>query len=331
MKKITIVLMLCLSSFFSVAEAKSLPVHRKWHFGIQCNSLHPIQILRKYKTLYHYHCYSIIQGLSALNPGVFLKYKFNSYWNLELKSNMIEDRIKDIKEHAMRTYSSNVEYVANVIYPIRENIKFYTKMGAQLTAHVNEKNLIDVFMLKKYKKFAPIFSVGFQYLYNNYINLNMNFNLNKYLNQVKCSLSSSILENVNIGVSWQLYPYQNFSDKILNKNNGKVFLQKNTNPVYQKNIKKYTTIPQNNSLLSSTYCNTLKFLKNKVSNIKKNSIFLNLTSYSKILKKKIYNCKLPAQKIFKNSKYFLKNSFINKQLFSKIFRSKKSIEYITFN
>ncbi|VFP81131.1 Outer membrane protein A [Buchnera aphidicola (Cinara kochiana kochiana)] len=207
MKKFAIICILFVTSFFSTAHAKSISRSGKWNFGIQCHALHPIKLYNKYKNLDYLNYNNIIQGIIALRPGIFSKYQFNPHFNIELKSNILENVIKDIKHNTFSTYFSNIEYAANIIHPIKDKINVYTKIGAQLTAEINNNKLTDIFMLQKYKQFYPIFSVGMEYLINQYVHCDVHVNINKKLNQVNFKSLNSLLNNINVGISWKLYPH----------------------------------------------------------------------------------------------------------------------------
>ncbi|VFP83706.1 porin family protein [Buchnera aphidicola] len=226
MKKITIICILFMTSFLSTTvHAKSMPSAKKWHFGIQCDALHPMKIYNKYKNLNYSNYKNIIQGVIALRPGIFSKYTFNPYLSTELKSNILEHLMKDIKNNMLHTYYSNIEYATNIIYPMKKKINLYAKIGAQLTAEINNKKLTDIFMLQKYKQFYPIFSVGMEYLLNQYVHCDVHVNLNKKLNQVNFKSLHSVLNNINLGISWKLYPHIKLEDRNVHTNKGKLFLQ----------------------------------------------------------------------------------------------------------
>ncbi|VFP78207.1 Outer membrane protein A [Buchnera aphidicola (Cinara cuneomaculata)] len=311
MKKITILFILVMTSFLSTAHAKGSSDIKKFNFGVQFNALHPMKIFHKYKNLYYYNYRSITQSIITLRPGIFSKYQFNPYLNVELKANILENFIEDIRSNKLNTYISNIEYAANIIYPIKKNINFYTKLGAQLKATINNKQLKDIFVLQKYKKFYPILSVGMEYVLNQYLQCDVHLHLNKKLNQVDFKSLLSILNNINVGLSWKLYPYVK-SDSINAHNiNRKLFLQNKKNI---KDIKNNISCYLNNPKLSSCIYRKLNRFNNRILLTGKDKFFLIITSCTNIKNIKNNMMKLSLKRSLEVSKYFIKHGFIRKNV-----------------
>lgn len=241
---------LLLSSLFSVVHAQPVTQARKWNIGIQFNNLNPIQILKKCKNLCFSNYQNHIQKVITANPSAFIKYQHHPYFNYELKSIIIKDFVKNVKSRALDTYSSHLEYVTNLMYPFKKNINLYARAGARLTAHVNKMKFMNIFIWQNYKNISPVFSVGMNYLLNNYLNLNMNINLKKYLNNLQVNNGRSLLNIFNIGVSWQLNPHNNLVNTTPKLDKMNIIKKKNNiYKPYHLEKKKYISYKHNETMI----------------------------------------------------------------------------------
>ncbi|ABJ90679.1 outer membrane beta-barrel protein [Buchnera aphidicola] len=315
MKKFFIVSTLLLSSIFSVAHAESNTVKKKWNFGIQFNSLNPLKSFYNYKILCLKNYKNITKKIISLNPGFFTKYQKNPYLNFELKLNLLENKIKDIKKNTLNAYFSNVEYATNIMYPLKKYLNIYTKIGAKIKANIHNTCLKDIFMIKKYKKFSPLFSIGLELLINKYLHSNIDINLNKHFHKLQLNKISTFTDNVNIGFSWKFNPVK---DKIINlfkKSNNKLFLENYESFNKYKNIKDKIFFHPKIFKLSSTSNDFLNVLINKISKIKKDKIYLIITgNMNNQLKKTKKNKIMSFKRALEISKFFVNNGILKKNI-----------------
>ncbi|WP_172599028.1 hypothetical protein [Buchnera aphidicola] len=266
MNKITIVCILFVSSFFPTAYAKSISHARKWHFGVHSNSLHPTKIFKKYKSLYCGNYSDIIRGIFALHPGIFSKYQFNSRFNIEVTSNIFEHIVKDIKNKMSSLYFSTTEYAARANYPIKKNINFYTKLGTTLTTAINDNRFDDILILKEKKQIQTTCAVGLEYLFSQYLNFNMNIDLNKSINKIDLNNLFSLLNSIRVGIHCDVCPKINPKYNIFKKIKGQLFLQNKKNIIHEcKNVSYFF----NSSKLKPSAYRILNNLKNRILHIGK--------------------------------------------------------------
>ncbi|VFP84976.1 Outer membrane protein A [Buchnera aphidicola (Cinara splendens)] len=315
MNKITIVCILFVSSFFPTAHAKSTSHARKWHFGIHSNSLHPMKIFKKYKNLYCGNYSDITRGIFALHPGIFSKYQFNSRFNIEVTSNIFEHIIKDIKNNISSLYFSTTEYAARANYPVKKNINFYTKLGTTLTTAINDNRFDNVLILQKKKQIQTTFAVGLEYLFSQYLNFNMNIDLNKSFNKIDLNNLFSILNNIRIGMHCNVYPKIDPKYNIFKKIKGQLFLQNRKNIkniIYRhKNISCFF----NSSKLTPSAYRILNNLKNRILHIGKKNVFLFISDDKDSIENKNKGVKLPLKRSLEVSNFFVKNGLLKKNTF----------------
>ncbi|VFP85946.1 Outer membrane protein A [Buchnera aphidicola (Cinara pseudotaxifoliae)] len=324
MNQITIMCILFVSSFFPTAHAKSTSHIRKWNFGIQSNTLHPMKIFKQYKSLYYGNYHDIIRGIFALHPGIFSKYQFNSRFHLEVKSNILEHITKDIKNNAFSTYLSTVEYAARVNYSIKKNINFYTKLGTTLTAAINNDKFDDTLILQKKKQIKPVFSIGLEYLLSQYLNCNMNIDLNKSFYQINLNNLLSLLNIVHIGIHCNMYPKINLKYDIFKKIKGNLFLQNEMNAKYIKNViyaHKNVSFFCNSSKLTPSAYGILNNLKNRILHIGKKNVFLVVSSCKDFIEINNKNSKIPLKRSLEVSNFFVKNGLLKKNAFVQVINS----------
>uniref|UniRef100_A0A451DFE3 Outer membrane protein A n=1 Tax=Buchnera aphidicola (Cinara pseudotsugae) TaxID=2518978 RepID=A0A451DFE3_9GAMM len=318
MNKITIICILFVSSFFPTAHAKSISHVRKWNFGIYSNTLHPMKIFKKYKSLYCGNYRDMIRGIFALHPGMFSKYQFNSRFNIEVTSNIFEHIIKDIKNNASSLYFSTTEYAARANYPVKKNINFYTKLGTTLTTAINDNRFDNILILQKKKQIQPILSVGLEYLFSQYLNFNMNIDLNKSFKKIDLNNLFSILNNIRIGMHCNVYPKINPKYNIFKKIKGRLFLQHKKNIKNIKNIiYEHKNIPCvfNSSKLTPTAYRILNNLKNRILHIGKKNVFMTISGDKDSIEIKNKSIKIPLKRSLEVSNFFVKNGLFKKNTF----------------
>ncbi|VFP79225.1 hypothetical protein [Buchnera aphidicola] len=308
MKKIFIICTLLISSFFSTVHAKPVSRVKKWNFGIQLNSFNPKKIFYKYKNLSYNNYRHIINGFMSLNPNIFTKYKFNPYVNFQLNSNILESIIKDFKKNTTDIYFSSMEYAVNFIYPIRKNINLYTNIGAKLTTEINSKKLLDIFVLSKYKQLSPIFSIGLECLFNNYLQGNLNINLHNSFKKINFNNFNRILNNIDAGISWKLYPNLNNFQKY----NGQIFLQKNINIIKNEDLKDHMERYVNNPILSAEAFRILENFKKTLNKEEQNKVILIITDHIGIIGRKNINKILSLKRALIIQKYLMKKDLLRK-------------------
>ncbi|VFP88374.1 Outer membrane protein A [Buchnera aphidicola (Cinara piceae)] len=323
MKRISIIFVLLVSGLFSTVHAQSAPRMKKLDFGIQCNSFNLKNIFDKYKNLSYNNFNHIIKGFLALNPGIFTKYQLNPYLNFQLNSNIIEKIVKDIKTNAFNTYFSSIEYATNFMYPIRKNINFYTKIGAKLTTEVNNKKLLDIFLLSRYQQFNPILSVGIEYLFNNYLQGNMNINFHNSLKNINFNNLTKILNNIDAGISWKLCT--NLSN--IQKYNGQTFLQKKINVMRNEDLKYHMSHYVNNPIVSAEANRILENFKKTLNNEEKDKIILIITDHIGILGTHRCNKILSLKRTLMINKYLMKKDLLRQNFIIKKINTLKNKKF----
>lgn len=241
MKKFITTIIITLLSFINIAHAKSLPENSHWYIGANSNSL---QLLKKKEPSSHLvdkkKYQNFLKKIFGLNPSLFFGYAINPNLSFELATNISTEIPKKITLKIPQVYLSNVDYLTRLTLPVNRDFFLYTKLGASIVADPDKKVIHSLRLFQAYKKIVPLLSFGLEYLFSKNLYLHVNYHIKNNISKIFNSNVKSVLENLNIGISWKKY-----------KNSKKIIsIKKNT----YKNKKK--TLKQVNNIFK-------KFKKNK--------------------------------------------------------------------